>query len=60
MILVGACSPVFVSSCSSRTFGLGSIVERRERKALEDPVKNGACLRNVPAPTGSEKDEFDV
>ena len=24
--------------------GLGSIVERRERSPLEDPVKNGTCL----------------
>ena len=35
------------SICSSRTMGLGSICGGRERSPLEDPVKNGACLRNV-------------
>ena len=24
----------------------GALVEGRERRALEDPVKNGACLTN--------------
>ena len=38
---------VFVSSCRSRTMGLGSIVEQRKRKALEDPVKNIARSTNV-------------
>ena len=40
--------------------GWGASWRGVKRKAPEDPVKNGACLRNVPAPNGSDKDEFDV
>ena len=39
---------------------MGSIVEQRKRKALEDPVKNGTCLTNVSATKWSEKEEFAV
>ena len=39
---------------------LGTIVERRKRSPLEDPVKNAACLTNVSAPKGSNKEEFGV
>ena len=40
--------------------GLGTIAERRERRAHGDAVKNITCLTNVPAPKGAEKEEFDV
>ena len=32
--------------------GLGTIVERRKRKALEDPVKNGALFDEGKTPSG--------
>lgn len=38
----------------------GALAEGVKRRALEDPVKNGACLTNVSAPKGSNKEEFDV
>ena len=35
-----------VSLCRSRTYGLGSIVERRKRSPLEDPVKNAVSFND--------------
>ena len=37
---------LFLTICRSRTYGLGSIGERK-RSPLEDPVKNAVCSRNV-------------
>ena len=31
-----------------------------KRRALEDPVKNGVCSRNVRPPQGDYEDEFAV
>lgn len=37
----------------------GALAEGVKRRALEDPVKNGACLTNV-RPRRGYKEEFDV
>ena len=40
--------------------GLGSICGGRERSPLEDPVKNGACLRPVRHQKVAKRGKFAV
>ena len=41
-------------------FPLGTIVERRMRSPLEDPVKNGASFNDRYTPYVGKREAFDV